>query len=220
MRSNKHFASFITFTAVRAGVLNDRVASGVWPTPAAAVAACPSPALLRIGQKNRLKTFATYHASPTRQRSTPCLERCRADQQLEASVRRPSAASRHRRPRTDGAISCLESMATFSSRPRPSPPPGRTGDHRSSLLTPNSWQQHFLEEKPRFISLSRRRSLRRRCESKRHRTWWNRPESVKEIWENVRRCPGSSIRTDVAQCHVGCFCPQTEALLLLRESGG
>jgi hypothetical protein len=55
----------------------DRVASGVWPTPAAAVAACPSPALLRIGQKNRLKTFATYHTSPTRQRSTPCLERCR-----------------------------------------------------------------------------------------------------------------------------------------------
>jgi hypothetical protein len=55
----------------------DRVASGVWPTPAAAVAACPSPALLRIGQKNRLKTLATYHASPTRQRSTPCLERCR-----------------------------------------------------------------------------------------------------------------------------------------------
>jgi hypothetical protein len=74
-----------------------------------------------------------------------------ADQQLEASVRRPSAASRHRRPRTDGAISCLESMATFSSRPRPSPPPGRTGDHRSSLRSPND-QQHFLEEKSRFIS--------------------------------------------------------------------
>jgi hypothetical protein len=38
---------------------------------------------------------------------------------------------------------------------------------------------------------SRRRSLRCRYESKRHRTWWNRSESVKEIWEKVRRCPGS-----------------------------
>jgi hypothetical protein len=58
----------------------DRVASGVWPTPAAAVAGrvtpCPSPALTNRSE-NRLKTFATFHASPTRQRSTLCLERCR-----------------------------------------------------------------------------------------------------------------------------------------------
>ena len=86
MHSNKHFSSFSFITPnapMSITTETDEVAVGLWPSADAAGAVAghvtrrPSPAVLGIGRKNWLKTFATYHASRTRQSSTPCLERRR-----------------------------------------------------------------------------------------------------------------------------------------------
>jgi hypothetical protein len=134
-----------------------------------------------------------------------------ADQQLEASVRRPSAASRHRRPRTDGAISCLESMATFSSRPRPPSPRGAQAfivlRFSRPMTSSISWKKSHGSSAER--RRSRRRSLQSRHESERHRTWWNRSESVKEIWGKrcvaaLARCRSRYPPTSAARVRIGC----------------
>jgi hypothetical protein len=153
MHSNKHFSlfSFITPNApMSITTETDEVAVGLWPSADAAGAVAghvtrrPSPAVLGIGRKNWLKTFATYHASPTCQRSTPCPER-----------RRPQQATRG----ISATLISGDSSPTASNRPGPlvsringnlfvpSAPITTTGAHkRPSFFTwPNP--QHFLEEK-------------------------------------------------------------------------